>query len=75
MKLNIVIIGTVLVLLTVACEPASTERITYDGVYSVNIVKACDDKVICYYHAEGYGGGMDCFRDEDLVTKHCGGTK
>jgi hypothetical protein len=36
------------------------------------IYTLCVDNVICYYHPGGYAGGMDCFRDDDLVTKYCG---
>jgi hypothetical protein len=32
----------------------------------------CVDSVVCYYHPSGYAGGMDCFRDTDLVEKYCG---
>lgn len=42
------------------------------GFENSRIIGFCDDKVICYVYHSGYGAGMDCFRDTDLVEKYCG---
>lgn len=37
----------------------------------LNVYADCNDRVVCYWRVESYAGGMDCFRDVDLVKKYC----
>ena len=54
---------------TGATVPIYTSEEMTEGVFiRFQIRTHCEDKIICYYE----GGGMDCFRDEDLVEKYCG---
>lgn len=46
-----------------------TEKKTW-GTF-LDVYTKCDDRVICYFHSGGYSGGMDCFRDADLIEKYC----
>jgi uncharacterized protein YceK len=51
----------------------SQERyINYKYNDYIDIYTVCDDKVVCYKYAQSISGGIDCFRDEDLVEKYCG---
>lgn len=31
----------------------------------------CEDGMVCYYWDDGDDGGMDCTRDQDIVSKYC----
>ena len=72
MKIVIMVFIVSLFLLS-ACdiEPSRDERV--EGRFSdkLTIYTRCDDNIVCYYHDGGNDGGMDCFRDEDLVAKYC----
>lgn len=48
---------------------AASENKAVDN--SLKTYSKCEDGVICYYRSNGYGGGMDCFRDKDLLNKYC----
>lgn len=54
-------------------EEESKKLEPYDGgqYNDLKIYTYCSDRVVCYYHPNGYAGGMGCFRDDDLVVKYC----
>lgn len=52
-------------------EPQSKRVYQGSAPEELRILTNCNDQVVCYYHAAGYNGGMDCFRDADLVKKYC----
>jgi len=66
-KIKIVfLIGAALII--AGCTTAESKQKTYevDRIYT-----KCSDGVVCYFEKVGYGAGMTCFRDKDLVEKYC----
>jgi len=57
---------------TIDIEPTGNER-RYTDSDNDNLIiyTQCDDKVVCYWHYSEFKGGMDCFRDTDLINKYC----
>lgn len=52
----------------VSDEYNKSKKGEYKEIRYFTVIPACEDKVICY---KNYSGGMDCFRDEDLIDKYC----
>lgn len=67
---KICIIGILLSLLILS-SCATESKTTRINQGDLMVLTLSSDKVICYYHARNYAGGMDCFRDADLVVKYC----
>lgn len=74
MKKIIIIIMLVLVIsgcISTTSEEPNPKDNTARYNRQLTIYTYCDDSVVCYYRKSGDSGGMDCFRDEDLVSKYC----
>ncbi len=62
-----IIIGFIcLLVLLIGCVPV-TESTPTRSRTELSVITECEDKVVCYFAL----GGMDCFRDDDLVDKYC----
>lgn len=72
---KIIGIGITLLLIAGCIEyetPASEDKTFGDRLINELIVfSKCNDRVVCYYHPDGYAGGMSCFRDAELANKYC----
>ena len=65
----VMLIGFAYVVYNIATAPPQTQIATM-AASSLIVVTNCDDKVICYQTGSTWGG-MQCFRDADLVARYC----
>lgn len=74
-KLNKCLGFVVVMLFLTGCSlPEQQSYVNIKSDY-INVHPICEDSIICYVYAAGYGVGLGCFRDEDLVRKYCGDEK
>ena len=72
--ISLLIISLVILIGCIARPPQDSKMDSktfnvYEG--QLSIYTKCVDKVVCYYYMGYKQGGMDCFREEDLVLKYC----
>ncbi len=65
------LISLVLLSACVEYEESQDKQVQGGVLDELTVYTRCSDGVVCYWHQGYKAGGMDCFRNEVLITKYC----